>query len=79
MKAWLKVAAAAVEQKRSEEQKLLSHDDGNNWYGNNPILHLIHTLDKTEIRFPYMGCHDLSNECIVFNNIKSVEKREETV
>jgi hypothetical protein len=26
-----------------------------------------------------MGRHDLSNECIVVNNMESVEKREETV
>ncbi len=50
MQVQLKVTAAAVEQKRSEEQRLQSHDDGNNWDGNNPILRLIHTLDKTEIR-----------------------------
>ncbi len=79
MQARLKVVAAAVEQKKSEELKLLSHDDGNNLYGNDPILHLIHTLDETEIWRAYKGCQDLSNECIVFNNMKSVEKREETV
>jgi hypothetical protein len=76
---WLKVIGAAVEQKRSEEQRLQNHDNGNNWYGNNPILRLIHTLDETEIRREYMGRHDLSNKCIVTNNMKSVEKREETV
>ncbi len=48
-------------------------------YGNNPIPRLIHTLDKTEIRRAYMGRHNLSNERIVINNMKSVEKREETV
>jgi hypothetical protein len=79
MQARLKVVAAAVEQKKSEEQKLLSHDDGNNWYGHDPILHLIHTLDKTEIRHAYMGPQDLSNKHIIINNMKSVEKREETV
>jgi hypothetical protein len=41
MQVRLKVTAAAVEQKRSEEQRLQNHDDGNNWYGNNPILRLI--------------------------------------
>jgi hypothetical protein len=79
MQVWLKIAAVAVEQKRSEEQRLLSHDDGNDWYGNNPILHLIHTSDKMEIRHAYMGCHDLLKERIVVNNMKLVEKREETV
>jgi hypothetical protein len=79
MQVRLKVTAAAVEQKRSEEQRLQNHDEGNNWYGNNPILRLIHTLDKTEIRHAYMERHDLSNECIVLDNMKSVEKREETV
>ncbi len=79
MRVQLKVTAAAVEQKRSEEQRLQNHDDGNNWYGNNPILHLIHTLDEMEISHGYMGCHDLSNECIIIANMKSVEKREETV
>jgi hypothetical protein len=79
MQVWLKVTAAAVEQRRSEEQRLQNHDDGNNWYGNNPILCLIHTLDEMEIRHAYMGRHDLSNERIIFNNMKSVEKREETV
>jgi hypothetical protein len=79
MQAQLKVVAAAVEQKKSEEQKLLCHDDGNKWYGNDPILHLIHTLDKTEIRHAYMERQNLSNKHIIINNIKSVEKREETV
>jgi hypothetical protein len=75
----LKVTAAAMEQKRSEEQRLQNHDEGNNWYGNNPILHFIHTLDETEIRRAYMERHDLSNERIILDNMKSVEKREETV
>jgi hypothetical protein len=79
MHVWLKLTAAAMQQKRSEKQRLLSHDDGNKCYGNNPILHLIHTLDEMEIRRAYMGHHDLSNKCIVVNNMKSVEKREETV
>jgi hypothetical protein len=68
-----------MEQKRREEQKLLSNDDGNNWYGNDPILHLIHTLDKTEIWRAYMTRHSLSNERIVLDHAKSIEKREETV
>jgi hypothetical protein len=38
-----------------------------------------HKLDETEIRHAHMGHHNLSNECIVVNNMKSVEKREETV
>jgi hypothetical protein len=38
MQVRLKVTAAAMEQKRSEEQRLQNQDDGNNWYGNNPIL-----------------------------------------
>jgi hypothetical protein len=79
MQVRLKVIAVVVEQKRSEEQSLQNYDDGNNWYGNNPILHLIHTLDETEIQRAYVGCHDLSNKCIVVDNMKSVEKREETV
>ncbi len=79
MQVQLKVTAASVEQKRSEEQRLQNHDDGNNWYGNNPILRLIHTLDEMGIRHAYMGRHDLMNKHIVINNMKSVEKREETV
>jgi hypothetical protein len=75
----LKVTTAAVEQKRSEEQRLQNHDDENYWYGNNPILCLIHTLDEMEIGRAYMGLHDLSNKPIVVNNMKSVEKRKETV
>ena len=68
-----------MEQKKSEEQKLRASDVGNNWYGNDPILRLIHTLDETEIRRAYMNWHDLSNERVVLDNAKSVEKREETV
>jgi hypothetical protein len=79
MQVRLKVTAAAMEQKRREEQRLQNHDKGNNWYRNNPILRLIHTLDKTEIRRAYMERHDLSNERIILDNMKSVEKREETV
>ena len=73
------IVTKAVEQKQSEEQKLLQYDDGNNWYGKDPILHLIHTLDETEIRHAYMDRHNLSNESIVLDNVKSVEKREMTV
>ncbi len=47
--------------------------------GNDPILHLIHTLGKTEIWHAYMGRHDLSNKRIVADNMKSVEKRKATV
>jgi hypothetical protein len=79
MQAQLKVVAEAMEQKAREEQKLLSHDDGNNWYGNDPILCLIHTYDKTKIQRAYMRCHDVSNKRIVMDNMKSLEKREETV
>ena len=43
MQTRLIVVTKAVEQKQSKEQKLLQYDDGNNWYGKNPILHLIHT------------------------------------
>ncbi len=75
----LDIVAKAVEQKKSEEQKLRASDVGNNWYGNDPILCLIHTLDETEIRRAYMNRHDLSNERVVLDNAKSVEKREETV
>ncbi len=74
----LDIVTKAVEQKRSKEQKLLT-SDGNNWYGNDPILHLIHTLDETEIRRLYINRHDLLNECMVLDNAKLVEKREETV
>jgi hypothetical protein len=76
---WLNIVTKAVEQKKSEEQTLLTSDNGNNWYGNDPILHLIHTLDETEIRRSYMNRHDLSNERVVLDNAKSVGKREETV
>jgi hypothetical protein len=79
MQARLNDVAEAMEQRKSEEQKLLSHDDGNNWYGNDPVLRLIHTLDKMEIRHAYMRQHNLSNKCIVANNMKSVEKKEEPV
>jgi hypothetical protein len=71
--------AKATEQKKSEEQKLRASDVGNNWYGNDPILCLIHTLYETEIRRAYMNWHDLLNECVVLDNAKSVEKKEETV
>ncbi len=82
MQARLTVVTKAAEQKQSEEQKLLQYDDGidgNNWYGKDPILRLIHTLDETEIRRAYMDCHNLSNERIVLDNAKSVEKRGMTV
>jgi hypothetical protein len=75
----LDIVAKAVEQKKSEEQKLRASNVGNNWYGNDPILCLFHTLDETEIRRAYMNRHDLSNERVVLDNAKSVEKREETV
>jgi hypothetical protein len=75
----LDVVTKAVEQKKSEEQKLCAGDVGNNWYGNYPILRLIHTLDETDIRRAYMNRHDLSNKRVVLDNVKSVEKREETV
>jgi hypothetical protein len=35
-------------------------DDGKNWYGKDPILHLIHTLDETVIWRAYMDHHNLS-------------------
>jgi hypothetical protein len=41
----LDIVAKAKEQKKSEEQKLRASNGGNNWYGNDPILCLIHTLD----------------------------------
>jgi hypothetical protein len=76
----LNVLTKAVEQKKSEDQKLLIHDDdGKNWCGNDPILRLIHTLDDTVIRRAYMTRHNISNSRIVLDNAKSVEKREETV
>jgi hypothetical protein len=46
----LNIVTKAMEQKNSEEKKLLTGNNGNNWYSNNPILRLIHTLDETEIR-----------------------------
>ena len=64
MQARLIVVTKAAEQKQSEEQKLLQYDDGNNWYGKDPILHLIHTLDETEIRHAYKDRHNLSNKRI---------------
>ncbi len=75
----LDIVTKAVEQKKSEEQKLCASDVGNNWYGHDPILCLIHTLDETDICRTYMNWHDLSNERLVLDNAKSVEKREETV
>ena len=75
----LDIVAKAVEQKKSEEQMLWTSYDGNIWYDNDPILCLIHTLDETEIRRAYMNQHDLSNKCVVLDNAKMVEKREETV
>ncbi len=51
----LDIVTKAVEQKKSKEQKLLTSNDGNNWYDNDPILCLIHTLDKMEIRRSYMN------------------------
>jgi hypothetical protein len=80
MQARLIIVTKAVEQKQSEEQKLLQYDhDGNNWYGKDPTLRLIHTLDDTEIWLAYMDRHNLSNKHIVLDNAKSVEKREMTV
>ena len=76
MQAWLIIVTKAAKQKLSEEQQLLQYDDGNNWYRKDPILRLIHTLDETEIWVACMDHHNLSNECIVLDNAKSVEKRE---
>ena len=72
----LDIVAKAMEQKKSEEQKLRASNVGNKWYGNDPILRLIHTLDETEIHCAYTNWHDLSNERVVLDNAKSVEKRE---
>ncbi len=74
----LDIVPKIMEQKKSEEQKLCASKVGNNWYGNDPFLCLIHTLDETEIRRAYMNWHDLLNKCVVLDNAKSVEKREET-
>jgi len=79
MQARLIVVTKAAEQKQSEEQKLIQYDDGNNWHGKDPILHLIHTLDETEIWRACMDCHNLSKKCITLDKAKSVEKREMTV
>ena len=80
MQTRLIVVTKAAEQKQSEEQQLNQYDDGNNnWYGKDPILHLIHTLDETKIRHAYMDCHNLSNKRIALDNAKSVENREMTV
>ena len=77
MQARLTVVTKAAEHKQSEEQKLLQYDhDGNNWYGKDPILRLIHILDETDIRCAYMDRHNVSNECIVLDNAKSVEMRK---
>jgi hypothetical protein len=54
------IVAKAMEQKKSEEEKLRASDVGNSWYGDDPILRLIHTLDETEIRRAYINRHDLS-------------------
>ena len=75
----LDIVAKAMEQKKSEEQKPHASNNGNNWYGNDPILCLIHTLDETEIHHAYMNWHDLLNKRVVLDNSKLVEKREETV
>ncbi len=75
----LGIVAKAMEQKKSEEQKLCASKVGNNWYGNDPILCLIHTLYETEIRRAYMNWHDLLNKRVVLDNAKPVEKREDTV
>ena len=64
----LNVVAKVAEQKKSDEQKYFTHNNGNNWYGNDPILCLIHALDKMKIRHLYMSRHDLSNNCVVLNN-----------
>jgi hypothetical protein len=34
---------------------------------------------RQRFRRAYMNWHDLSNECVVLDNAKSVEKRDETV
>jgi hypothetical protein len=65
---WLIIVTKAVEQKKSKEQKLLTSNNGNNWYVNDPILCLIHTLDETEIRHLYMNQHDLSNKRVVLDS-----------
>ena len=79
MQARLIIVTKAVEQKQSEEQKLLQYDDGNNWYGKDPILCLIHTWNDTEIWRAHLDCHNLSNKRITLYHAKSVEKRETTV
>ena len=66
-------------QKNSEEKKLLTRNDGNNWYGNDPILSLIHTLDEIKSRCSYMNRHNLLNKCVVLDNAKLVEKGGETM
>jgi len=75
----LDILTKAVEQKKSEEQKLSASSVSNKWYGNDPFLCLIHTLDETEIRRAYINWHDLPKECVVLDNAKYFEKREETV
>jgi hypothetical protein len=75
----LVILAKAVEQKKSEEQKLWTSGNGSSFYGNDPILCLIHTLDETKIHRAYMNGHDLSNKRRVLDITKSVEKKEETV
>ena len=75
--AWPNFVANAMKQKKSEEQKLLTNNNGNNWYGNDLILHLIHTLDETEIWCSYMIQQDLSNEHVVLNKPQHQVCREE--
>ena len=66
----LNIVTKAMEQKNSKEKMLLTGDNGNNWYGNDPILCLIQTLDEMEIRCSYMNHRDLSNKRVVLENAK---------
>ena len=73
-------AAAERNAKARAEAKESDEKSGGAWYGPIPMLRLIMALvDSDEIRHAYMKRNDISNERIVLDNQKSVEKRARTV
>ncbi len=61
-------------------EKDASDKAGQAWYGPIPMLRLIMALVHSDkIRSAFMKRNDVSNERIVLDNQKSVEKRETTV
>ena len=73
-------AAAERNAKARAEAKESDEKSGGAWYGPIPMLHLIMALvDSDEIRHAYTKRNDISNERIVLDNQKSVEKRARTV